>query len=74
MNKIQTARWEEINRSLTESIGTNSDQSKVRKIKILRSRLAWALDQYECGLDTVHGIVETLSPDVAEKFQEIVGE
>lgn len=74
MDKIQTARWQEIDRSLSESMGSSSDLAKVRTIKNLRSRLAWALDQYESGLDTVPGIINTLSPDVAEKFREIVGE
>lgn len=73
MDKKQIERWEEIDKTLIESISTISDQGKIRKIKNLRSRLAWALDQYESGLDTVPGIINTLSPDVAEKFKEIVG-
>lgn len=73
MNKNQTARWQEIDDLLSKSI-SDVDPVKARKIKNQRSRLAWALDQYESGLDTVHGIINTLSPDVAEKFKEIVGE
>ena len=74
LDERQIKRWNQVNAYLEEALDqVKEDRVKSRKIKTVRSKLAWALDQYESGLSSKHELLQKLSPEVAEKFQEIIG-
>jgi hypothetical protein len=74
LDDTQMERWRKVNAYLEEALNqVNDDRVKSRKIKNVRSKLAWALDQYESGLSGKTELLNKLSPEVAEKFQEILG-
>ena len=74
LDDTQMDRWRKVNAYLEEALNqVNDDRVKSRKIKNVRSKLAWALDQYESGLSGKTELLNKLSPEVAEKFQEILG-
>jgi hypothetical protein len=74
LDDTQMERWRKVNAYLEEALNqVNNDRVKSRKIKNVRSKLAWALDQYESGLSGKTELLNKLSPEVAEKFQEILG-
>ena len=74
LDDTQIERWRKVNAYLEEALNqVNDDRVKSRKIKNVRSKLAWALDQYESGLSGKTELLNKLSPEVAEKFQEILG-
>lgn len=75
LDDTQMDRWRRVNTYLEEALSqVNNDPTKTRKIQNIRSKLAWALDQYESGLATRSEIVDRLNTEVAEKFQEILGQ
>lgn len=70
----QMERWQKVNAYLEEALAqVQTDAVKAKKIRNIRSKLAWALDQYESGLTGKYELIRKLSPEVAEKFREIVG-
>jgi hypothetical protein len=74
LDEKQLERWRKVNAYLEQVLEqVQDDRAKSRKIKNIRSKLAWALDQYESGLTGKSELLRNLSPEVAEKFQEIVG-
>lgn len=74
LDKKQMDRWRRVNDYLEDALSqVDGDTKKTRKIQNIRSKLAWALDQYESGLASKAEIVKGLKSEVAEKFQEIVG-
>lgn len=74
LDDTQIKRWQKVNAYLEEALEqVQEDKTKSRKIKNIRSKLAWALDQYESGLAAKTELLNKLSPEVAEKFQEIIG-
>lgn len=74
LDKIQMERWQKVNAYLEQVLEqVQEDKTKSRKIKNIRSKLAWALDQYESGLSGKTELLQKLTPEVAEKFQEILG-
>lgn len=74
LDQKQLERWQRVNAYLEEALAqVQEDKSKSRKIKNIRSKIAWALDQYESGLSGKTELLSKLSPEVAEKFQEILG-
>lgn len=74
LDKNQMERWQKVNAFLEQALDqVQNDKTKSRKIKNIRSKLAWALDQYESGLSGKTELLQKLSPEVAEKFQEILG-
>lgn len=74
LDDTQMERWRKVNAYLEEALNqVNEDRAKSRKIKNIRSKLAWALDQYESGLSGKTELLNKLTPEVAEKFQEIIG-
>lgn len=74
LDEKQLERWRKVNAYLEQALEqVQDDRAKSRKIKNIRSKLAWALDQYESGLTGKSDLLRNLSPEVAEKFQEIVG-
>jgi hypothetical protein len=74
LDDTQIERWRKVNAYLEEALNqVDDDRVKSRKIKNVRSKLAWALDQYESGLSGKTELLNKLSPEVAEKFQEILG-
>jgi hypothetical protein len=74
LDEKQMERWQRVNAFLEEALTqVQEDKAKSRKIKNIRSKLAWALDQYESGLSGKSELIQRLTPEVAEKFQEIVG-
>ena len=74
MDSKQMERWNTVNQYLEDALAqVENDPKKTRKIQNIRSKLAWALDQYESGLASKYEIIGKLNPEVAEKFREIVG-
>lgn len=74
LSQEQVERWTQVNAFLEEALDkVQTDKAKSRKIKNIRSKLAWALDQYESGLSGKTELLQKLSPEVAEKFVEILG-
>ena len=74
LDKFQMERWQKVNAFLEAALEqVHEDKTKSRKIKNIRSKLAWALDQYESGLSGKTELLQKLAPEVAEKFQEILG-
>lgn len=74
LSQEQVERWSKVNAFLEDALTlVQEDKSKSRKIKNIRSKLAWALDQYESGLSGKFELLQRLSPEVAEKFEEILG-
>lgn len=74
LSEAQMKRWRSVNVFLEDALEkVQGDSKKTRKIQNIRSKLAWALDQYESGLATRDEIVKGLNTEVAEKFKEIVG-
>lgn len=74
LDKFQSERWQTINAYLEQALSqVEQDKAKSRKIRNIRSKLAWALDQYESGLSSKTELLNKLTPEVAEKFQEIIG-
>lgn len=74
LDEKQMERWQKVNAYLEEALSqVQEDKVKSKKIKNIRSKLAWALDQYESGLTGKYELIRKLSPEVAEKFREIVG-
>lgn len=74
LDEKQIERWRKVNDYLEEALSqVQDDRTKSKKIKNIRSKLAWALDQYESGLSGKTELLEKLTPEVAEKFREIVG-
>ena len=74
LDEKQMERWRQVNAYLEEALAqVHDDRVKARKIKNIRSKLAWALDQYESGLTGKTELIQKLTPEVAEKFQEILG-
>jgi hypothetical protein len=74
LDKNQMERWQKVNAFLEQALDqVQNDKTKSRKIKNIRSKLAWALDQYESGLSGKTELLQKLAPEVAEKFQEILG-
>ena len=74
LDEKQIERWRQVNAYLEQALEqVTEDRSKARKIKNIRSKLAWALDQYESGLSGKTELLQKLTPEVAEKFQEIIG-
>jgi predicted nucleic acid-binding Zn-ribbon protein len=74
LDNRQMERWQKVNAYLEEALEqVQDDKNKSRKIKNIRSKLAWALDQYESGLSGKTELLQKLAPEVAEKFQEIIG-
>jgi hypothetical protein len=74
MDSKQMERWNQVNLYLEDALSkVDNDPKKKRQIKNIRSKLAWALDQYESGLASKYELIQKLNPEVAEKFREIVG-
>ena len=74
LDNKQMERWQRVNAYLEEALEqVQEDKLKSKKIKNIRSKLAWALDQYESGLSGKYELIRKLTPEVAEKFREIVG-
>lgn len=74
LDEKQMDRWRLVNDYLEGALSkVDGDTKKTRKIQNIRSKLAWALDQYESGLATKDEIVRHLNTEVAEKFEEILG-
>ena len=74
LDKIQMERWQKVNAYLEQVLEqVQEDKTNSRKIKNIRYKLAWALDQYESGLSGKTELLQKLTPEVAEKFQEILG-
>lgn len=74
LDEKQMERWRQVNAFLEAALEqVQEDRTKARKIKNIRSKLAWALDQYESGLSGKTELLQKLAPEVAEKFQEIIG-
>jgi hypothetical protein len=74
LNKEQMDRWSQVNQYLEDALNqVGTDPKKTRQIKNVRSKLAWALDQFESGLASKHELIQNLNSEVAEKFKEIVG-
>jgi len=74
LDEKQMDRWRQVNDYLEDALSkVDGDPRKTRKIQNIRSKLAWALDQYESGLASRAEIVKGLNSEVAEKFKEILG-
>lgn len=74
LDEKQLSRWRQVNSFLEEALmQVDGDKTKTKKIQNIRSKLAWALDQYESGLASKSEIMRSLNSEVAEKFREIIG-
>lgn len=74
LDEKQMERWKSVNAYLEQALQqVHEDKTKSRKIKNIRSKLAWALDQYESGLTSKSELFRKLTPEVLEKFKEIIG-